>query len=161
MSSLKIFLPYISYVIGLTIYIYIYIYVIILFGFQNPTSLCVFRIIRLFVADIYPRCYHTHTQGYRSICPHLKNFVRTLKQCLVFQCLVDSYHDLISNSIIVFDACIFIADCVFSYLCLFMLTYIPPILYVRNWKDHVLSEDHMSWDFTLNRMVRMTCRNIL
>ena len=34
---------------------------------------------------------------------------------------------------------------VFIYLGLFAMTYIPPIIYVRNWNDCVSSKSHMSW----------------
>ena len=33
---------------------------------------------------------------------------------------------------------------------LLALTYILPICYMRNWENHVLSKENLSWDFPLN-----------
>ena len=50
-SPLKIFLPYVSYVICLTKYIYIYIYIV--FGLQMTKLFCIIRSIGIYWMDIF------------------------------------------------------------------------------------------------------------
>ena len=135
---------------------HIYIYIYIWFGLQKNMSFCVLCIIRIYPVDIYPICYHTHMCGYRAVCPRLNNFVRTLKRCFLFKHRFSSCNDLIYNSVILINNLRVFVDDVFSYLSLFVLTYIPPIWYVRNWKDHVSPKNQLYWDFTLNVMVCRT-----
>ena len=76
------------------IYVYVCLYVCEIVYFykclsiylecEMTLSFIVFRLVWLNAADVYPLCNRTHFQCYWSICPFLKNLVRTYKWGFVF-----------------------------------------------------------------------------
>ena len=65
-----------------------------------------------------------------------------------------SYHFLTSKSVILVDYSRVLANDVFLYLHLFMLTYVSPIRYVIDWEDNVLDKNQLAWNLAFSPVVR-------
>ena len=70
--------------------------------------------IKCYAAYIYSGCDRARSYSNGSVRSCFNDFIRTLKQCFVFISLVSSYHDFISNVVIVIDSCGVFVNYMFS-----------------------------------------------
>ena len=103
--------------------------------------------------NVYSVFYCSCSHSYGSIFPRLKHFIRTFKRCFVFKICVLSYHDSISNSVIIGDSSRVFVGYIYFQLRLFTLTYVFPIHYLIYWEDHILAKHQLARIFSFGLVV--------